>query len=102
MKTMQDICEEALRNLTESISQHDELPEDYFKILAIIGEEYGEVAKAVVDHEWKDVPKEEIIKELYQLTAMCLGFLERLEIIEPLRIGHWKVKSNNKERNRKE
>ncbi len=85
MKTMQNICEKALKNLTESIQQHDELPEDYFKILAIIGEEYGEVAKAVNDYKWKDAPKEEIIKELYQLAAMCFGFLERLEITEPLR-----------------
>ena len=83
---MLDICKEALKNLTESISQHDELPEDYFKILAIIGEEHGEVVKAVNEYKWKDAPKEEIIKELYQLTAMCLGFLERLEITEPLRI----------------
>ncbi|KKL92548.1 hypothetical protein LCGC14_1883560 [marine sediment metagenome] len=91
MKTVEDICKEILRNLTESISKHDELPEDYFKILTIIGEEYGEVAKAVIDHEWKNAPKEEIIKELYQLAAMCFGFLERLEITEPLRTGILKV-----------
>ena len=88
MKTVQDICAKAVKNLTESIVQHDELPEDYFKILAIIGEEYGEVLKAVNEHNWKGASKEEIIKELYQLTAMCLGFLERLEITEPLRRLH--------------
>lgn len=85
MKTVQDICEEVLKNLTASISQHDELPEDYFEILAIIGEEYGEVVKAVNDYKWKGAPKEEIVKELRQVAAMCLGFLERLEITEPLR-----------------
>ncbi len=104
MKTVEGICKEILKNLTSAISQHDELPEDYFKILAIIGEEYGEVVKAVNEYKWKDAPKEEIIKELYQLAAMCFGFLEHLEITEPLRIKNkqYAIESSNEERNRKE
>lgn len=55
-------------------------PEDPFHALAILGEEFGELTKAVVEHTYesatKGVLREDVRKEAVHTAAMAVRFLE--------------------------
>ena len=61
---------------------HGDFPDDIFKCLAILQEEVGEVTKAVLDFNFKNVPLEDIRKELIQSGAMVIKFLKKLDDFE--------------------
>ena len=44
--------------------------------LAIIGEEYGELVKAVNEHYWREGLQSEIVKEATQTATLCLKIAE--------------------------
>ena len=58
-------------------------PVDPLHAIAIIGEEFGELQKAVVDHRFfKDSTVEDMITEATQTAAMCVRFIMRLREAE--------------------
>jgi NTP pyrophosphatase (non-canonical NTP hydrolase) len=64
------------RELSRSKKQHPDWPKNLFEAYAIVAEECGEVAQAILD--WKDRAGDEdkIVNEMIQVAAMALRFLE--------------------------
>lgn len=63
------------KELKRSIELHPNYPKDIYHRLAIMQEEAGEVAKAVLDYDSDKGPIEDVTKELIQTAAMCLKML---------------------------
>lgn len=64
--------------LNRAEALHPDWPVDYFQQLSIIGEELGEVNKALNDYWFKGNPLEPVATELVQTAAMCLRMLTNL------------------------
>lgn len=64
--------------LQRAKKMHPNWPDDRFRQLAIMQEEAGEVAKAVIDHQYKKGSTQDIESELIQTAAMCMRMLESL------------------------
>ena len=58
--------------------KHPDYPEDMFEQLAIMTEESGEVAKAVLQYKREGGELQEVKDELVQTAAMCIRMLENL------------------------
>lgn len=82
MSRADQILAQIKQEVISSLKKHPKWPSDPFYALAILGEEYGEVVKAVVDryssHLNNPGSLEEIRKELYQVAAMCVRMLDGL------------------------
>ena len=73
------------QEIFEQINEHRKFQDEKFgaenkantpyRWLTIATEEFGEVAKAILDGE----PKENLKKELIQLAAVCVQWLEKME-----------------------
>ena len=59
--------------------KHPIWPEDMFEQLAVVTEEAGEVAKAVLHYKHEGGSMEDIRDELLQTAAMCIRMLENLK-----------------------
>lgn len=59
---------------------HPNWPDDLYVQLAVMHEEAGEVAKAILDFSFHKGPAEDIKKELIQTAAMCMRMLENFGI----------------------
>ncbi len=70
-----------------SLKKHPKWPDDPFHALSILGEEFGEVSKALLEHFGtnQDIRLDDIRMELIQLGAMCVRMLDGLDKV-PLRI----------------
>ena len=64
--------------LTRAKKKHPDFPEDLFRQLAIMQEESGEVAKAVLDYHFANGSIEDVRIELAQTGAMCMRMLEAI------------------------
>jgi NTP pyrophosphatase (non-canonical NTP hydrolase) len=58
--------------------KHPDYPEDMFEQLAIMSEEAGEVAKAVLQYKREGGDLQEVKDELVQTAAMCIRMLENI------------------------
>jgi NTP pyrophosphatase (non-canonical NTP hydrolase) len=70
-----------MAELASAKSKFPTWPVDPFHALAILGEEFGELTKAVVEltyEPWK-ADKADVRKEAIQTAAMALRFLENLD-----------------------
>jgi hypothetical protein len=67
-----------LSELIRAENKFPEWPEDIVYAIAIMQEEAGEVAKAVVEYSMAKGSLEEVEKELIQTAAMCLRCLYNL------------------------
>lgn len=70
-----DVLEAVCRELESACLVHPEWPTEAFHALAIIGEEYGELQQAVLNHAYSKGDWHNIQNEAIQLTAMGLRFL---------------------------
>ena len=59
--------------------KHPVYPTDMFEQLAIMSEEAGEVAKAVLHYKYEGGSLEDVRDELLQIAAMCIRMLENLK-----------------------
>jgi len=64
--------------LDRAEEQHPNFPEDIFEQLAIMTEEAGEVAKAVLKYKQEKRPLQDVKDELIQTAAMCVRMLEAI------------------------
>ena len=62
--------------LRRAKKKHPDWPDDLYVQLAVMQEEAGEVAKAILDFSFHKGPAEDIKKELIQTAAMCMRMLE--------------------------
>lgn len=67
------------RELIRAKKIHPDNPKDELFQLAVMIEEAGEVAKAVLDYRSKKCDKKHIREELIQTAAMCMRMLENME-----------------------
>lgn len=78
MSDLSDVSAELLR----AVRKFPEWPKDPLHALAIVGEEYGELTKAVLQHTYepkKGVTREDIREEAIQTAAMILRFIMNLD-----------------------
>jgi NTP pyrophosphatase (non-canonical NTP hydrolase) len=70
------------RELDRAEALHPEYPESMYKRFAIMAEESGEVAKAILDWESYKSPGtwNHIREELIQTAAMCVRMLKNMEM----------------------
>lgn len=75
------IIEEVERELENAVIKFPQFPTDPLHALAILGEEYGELNKAVLQftYEPHKTSKDEIRSEAIQTAAMAIRFLLSLE-----------------------
>lgn len=66
------------KELKRSEKLHPNYPTDMFRQLAIMQEESGEVAKAVLDYHFAKDSIEHIKEELIQTAAMCVRMMNNL------------------------
>lgn len=59
---------------------HPNYPTDIYHQLAIMQEEAGEVAKAVLDYKSNKASLNDVREELIQTAAMCVRMLENLPL----------------------
>lgn len=57
---------------------HPDWPECNFRQLAIVSEEAGEVAKAVLHLHYENGSRDELREELIQTAAMCVRMIKNL------------------------
>jgi NTP pyrophosphatase (non-canonical NTP hydrolase) len=70
--------DEIQQELERAEKKHPDFPSDMFRQVAIINEEAGEVAKAVLDYHYENGYLEDIKQELRQTAAVCMRMLEAL------------------------
>lgn len=78
MSIKTEVSEELLR----AIQKFPRWPKDPLHALAIVGEEYGELTKAVLQYTYephKKVSKEDIREEAIQTAAMIIRFAMHLD-----------------------
>lgn len=64
--------------LIKAKKKHPDYPDDIFEQLAIMSEEAGEVAKAVLHYKREGGSLQDVKDELIQTAAMCMRMLEHL------------------------
>ena len=64
--------------LKRAKQKHPDYPGDMFEQLAIMTEEAGEVAKAVLQYKREGGDLQDVKDELVQTAAMCIRMLENL------------------------
>lgn len=72
------ITTEILTEFHKAKTKHPTWPTCLFRMDAIVGEEKGEVTRAVVQYDMEGGKLEEIRKELIQTAAMCIRMIENL------------------------
>lgn len=79
-----DVIDEVMAELDKAVSKFPVYPTDPIHALAILGEEYGELNKAVLQYTYEPekTSKEEIKSEAIQTAAMAIRFLISLEEFE--------------------
>ncbi len=55
-------------------------PRDIYEMLAILGEEFGELQAAVLDFDYDDAPLDNAAKECIQVGAMALKLYKVLKL----------------------
>lgn len=80
----QEVLLEIAKELDRAVEKFPEFPTDPLHALAVLGEEYGELNKAVLQYTYepKKTSKEEIKSEAIQTAAMAIRFLISLEEFE--------------------
>lgn len=80
MSSLIDVMEE----MSRAMDKFPEWPDDPIHAVAVLGEEYGELQKAVLEHTYEPhkSTKEDARKEAVQTAAMALRFLMSLEEYE--------------------
>lgn len=75
------VIDEVMAELDKAVSKFPVYPTDPIHALAILGEEYGELNKAVLQYTYEPekTSKEEIKSEAIQTAAMAIRFLISLE-----------------------
>lgn len=67
-----------IQELIKAEEKHPNWPSDPFHQLAILTEESGEVAKAILDYQDGKATLRDIKTELMQTAAMCIRILKHL------------------------
>lgn len=75
----QKVLDAVLNELQRAKSLFPEWPRDVYQQLAILGEEYGELQKAVLHCTYEGGLYNDVIGEAIQTAAMALRFLENLD-----------------------
>lgn len=74
------ISSEIATELERAKKLHPNYPTDIYHQLAIMQEEAGEVAKAVLDYKCNKASLNDVREELIQTAAMCVRMLENLPL----------------------
>lgn len=74
-----EFLKEIVKELHRAEKKHPEYPECDFKKLAILSEEAGEVAKAVLHYHHENGSLAEIKSELTQTAAMCMRMYNNMQ-----------------------
>lgn len=83
MMDLEDICDEVLAEVSLATVKVPTWPTDPFHALAVVGEEYGELQKAVLQFTYeknKGVSLCDIREEAVQTTAMLLRWLMSFDV----------------------
>lgn len=82
MATQDKIITEVLKELDFAVSKFPTWPDDPLHALSVLGEEYGELNKAVLQlvYEPHKTSYEEVNKEAIQTAAMAIRFLISLDV----------------------
>lgn len=82
-ETTEELMNDLIHELVNATQKHPTWPTDPLHALAVLGEEYGELNKAIL--EWiyepnkEGVSQDEIRKEAIQTAAMAIRFLISLD-----------------------
>ena len=83
MRGVQDRRERIIGDIFAELARaelkHPGWPEDPFIGLAIITEELGETAQAIIEARYRNAPQERVYEEAVQVAAMALRFLFNLQ-----------------------
>ncbi len=66
--------------LKRAEKKHPDFPKDMFRQLAIMQEEAGEVAKAILHYHYETGSIADVEYELIQTAAMCMRMLQSLPV----------------------
>lgn len=80
-----EALQKAHNEVVRATQQHPRWPKDPIHAMAVLGEEYGELNKALLQHIYephKEVTREDIEEEAVQTAAMALRFLANLDNYE--------------------
>lgn len=72
-----NIIKDVLEELEQAINLHPEWPDDPYRAVAILGEEYGELVQAILQttYEYPKSTRDDVRKEAVQTAAMAIRFL---------------------------
>lgn len=70
-KVIADVCSEVLR----AEQKHPCWPDNDFEALAILTEEVGEAAQAMIEEKHYGAPHDDVRKEMIQCAAMAIRWL---------------------------
>lgn len=80
---LNSIQQDVLKEYQLAVTKHPKWPTDPFRALAILSEEHGELAQAVIDTTYAPSSPhaglDNVRREAQQLAAMCLRFVEHLD-----------------------
>jgi excisionase family DNA binding protein len=71
----EQVVSDVFAELCRAEELHVDYPQDLFRGLAILTEEVGELAQAIIDDEYKEPCPDKIYEEGVQTAAMALRFL---------------------------
>lgn len=75
----QDVLTDIAAEIHRAREKHPDWPDDEYKCLAIIGEEFGELQKAKLEYDFGNVPYSDIYEEGVHAAAMIIRFLANLK-----------------------
>ena len=81
---MEELISEVFSELRRAEGKHPSFPTDPLHAVAIVGEEFGELTKAVLQQTYEPHKQESdaVKKEAIQTAAMALRFLFNLENLQ--------------------
>lgn len=75
MRNLYETVNDVLNELRRAEMQHPGWPDDVFRQLTIIGEEYGEAQKAALQAEYDGKDPDRVRQEVTRVAAMAIRFL---------------------------
>jgi len=81
-RTRERVVEDVFAELRRAETTHPSWPTDPFVGVAVITEELGETAQAIIDARYKGASRDRIYDEAVQVAAMALRFLLNMPVAD--------------------